>query len=429
MTHGVRSHIREALTSMFSPQFIRHHASALGAVKRRRKVDIAALVYTLILAFDRGATRTLASLRRAYAAATGTTLASSAFYDRFTPALSKLMQKLTERALAKTAEAGTKRQRAFGLFARLLIADGSLVRLPNALERDYPSVWTNYMRASAKLHVIIDGATRTPERVHVAPGSTHDLSMMTVDACCIGSLYVFDLAYYQGKLFQRIMERGGHFLCRVKKDANFRIVAAAETRWVGRKHKSIVAEMRGRSFDVWVDYEYRHIPERDWTWRHLELRLIGVWSDDLRRHRLYLTSAPVFALPAEIAADVYAVRWEIELLFRELKSHLNLEHMPSGNKAAAECMLYASLLALLVGRTLRREIAARVDATIPAERWSIIFRSLAPLVLDLLVSRPAQQHDLDRRLLRVLRFEGPDPNRRRRSLPDRARAVLPAPPN
>lgn len=53
MTQKVRSHIREALTSVFSPQLSRHHASALGAVKRRRKVDIAALVYTLILAFDR----------------------------------------------------------------------------------------------------------------------------------------------------------------------------------------------------------------------------------------------------------------------------------------------------------------------------------------------------------------------------------------
>lgn len=85
MTRSVKSHIREVLTSLFSSQFIRHHATALGAVRRRRKVDIVALVYTLVLAFDRGATRNLASLRRAYAAATGTTLAASAFYDRFTP--------------------------------------------------------------------------------------------------------------------------------------------------------------------------------------------------------------------------------------------------------------------------------------------------------------------------------------------------------
>jgi hypothetical protein len=52
---------------------------------RERRVDIAALVYTWVLGFDRSAKRTLASFRRAYAIATGTTLARSAFYDRFTP--------------------------------------------------------------------------------------------------------------------------------------------------------------------------------------------------------------------------------------------------------------------------------------------------------------------------------------------------------
>lgn len=428
MTQSIKSHIREALTSLFSPQFIRHHASALGAVKRRRKVDIAALVYTLIFAFDRGATRSLASLRRAYAAATGTTLAPSAFYDRFSPSLTKLMQKLTERALAKLAHDGTKRRRAFGVFAKLLIADGSLVRLPDALERHYPSVWTNHTRSSAKLHVIMNGTTRTPESVRLAPGSTHDLSLMRLEAC-IGSLYVFDLAYYQGKLFRQILDHGAHFLCRVKKDANFRIVDAGDSRWVGRDHKSFTAEMRGRSFDIWIDYRYRHIAERDWTFRHIELRLIGVWNEDLQRHRLYLTSAPVFALPAAVAAEVYAVRWEIEMLFRELKTQLRLDHIPSGNKAAAECMLYASLLALTLGRNLRRTLASRVDVVFPAERWSILFRSVAPLLLDLLVGAPAYRHHLERRLRRVLHFEAPDPNRQRLSLPDRARSLIPSPPN
>jgi putative transposase len=77
-------------------------------------------------------------------------------------------------------------------------------------------------------------------------------------------------------------------------------------------------------------------PNGIWTWRRLELRLIAVWDPELQRHRLYLTSAPRFALPVDVAAEVYAVRWEIELLFRELKSQLRIDHMPSGNKAAAE---------------------------------------------------------------------------------------------
>ena len=429
MTRATKSHIRGALTSLFSPQFIRHHAAALGAVQRRRKVDIVALVYTLVLAFDRGARRNLANLRRAYAAATGTTLAPSAFYDRFTPSLAKLMKKLAERALAKLAQNGTKRRRAFGVFVKLLIADGSLVRLPDALERHYPSVWTNHTRASAKLHVIMNGTTRTPERVRIAPGSSHDLSLMTLEACCIGALYVFDLAYYQGKLFHRILERGGHFLCRVKKDANFRIVQADDARFIGQQHRSLLAAMRGCSFDCCIDYRYRHIPERDWKFRRLELRLIAVWNPELQRHRLYLTSAPRFALPVDVAAEVYAVRWEIELLFRELKSQLRVDHIPSGNKAAAECMLYAALVALAFDRVLRRDLVARDAVAIPAERSSILFRAVAPLLLDLLVGAAPLRAGLERRLRRVLRVEAPDPNRQRLSLPDRARAVIPTPPN
>ena len=236
MTRSIKSHIRDALTSLLSPQFIRHHAAVLGAVKRRRKVDVVALVCTLVLAFARGRKRSLASLRRAYAAATGTTLAPSAFYDRFTPSLAMLMQKLSERALAQLAR-GTKRGRAFGVFSKLLIADGSLVRLPDALERHYPSVWTNHTRASAKLHVINEwhDAHARPRADRTGLGAWLDPDEGR--GCCIGSLYVFDLAYYQGKLFRRIVERGGHFLCRVKKDANFRIVAAEDARWVGLSHR------------------------------------------------------------------------------------------------------------------------------------------------------------------------------------------------
>ena len=63
--------------------------------------------------------------------------------------------------------------------------------------------------------------------------------------CCIGSLYGFDLAYYQGKVFQQILERGGHFLCRVKKSASFEILAAEDRSYVGRRHTDLSEPMRG----------------------------------------------------------------------------------------------------------------------------------------------------------------------------------------
>jgi len=73
-----------------------------------------------------------------------------------------------------------------------------------------------------------------------------------------------------------------------------------------------------KTFEVEVDYVYRHIPEGEWLKRHLRLRLIAVWRHDIEAHRLYLTSADPSQFKAGTAAAVYTLRWEIELLFREL---------------------------------------------------------------------------------------------------------------
>ena len=428
MTRPEVTHIRESLTSLISPQLIRRRARRLGVVKRQRKVDVVALVYALVFGFDRGARRSLASFRRAYCGSTGVTLAPSAFYGRFTPELAELMKQLTAHAFDHLKDGACKLQRALAAFARLFIADGSLVRLDPALQKHYPSVWTNHTKAGAKLHVTIDGASRTPELLRIVPGSKHDVTLLGVGSWCKGALLIFDLAYYQGKLFRRILEHGGYFLCRAKKDANFVIVSANDPRWVGRKHKEIVSKAKGRSFDVEIDYSYRHIPERDWTFRHLRLRLIGVWRPDLNRHRLYITNATTKQLPGQTAPAVYALRWEIELLFRELKSQLRIDDLPSGNKAATQCLLYAALLTMAIGRKLLRVLQMRQNprATTmqpyPKERWTIVLRALAPQLLTLLLGPTQARASLERRLWIVLQREAPDPNRNRRLLLERAQS-------
>ena len=49
---------------------------------------------------------------------------------------------------------------------------------------------------------------------------------------------------------------------------------------------------------------------------------------------------------------LYRCRWQIELLFKELKSHNRLKAFATRQKAIAEGLIWASLLALLVKRRL-----------------------------------------------------------------------------
>ena len=159
-----------------------------------------------MLGLDRGAKRTVASLRRAYAMSTKTTLAPSAFYDRFTPALAELMRELTMHAFERLSRGDTKPHGALSAFRQGRYRRRLDHSVHDALRPDYPSVWTNHTKAGAKLHAVIDGATRTPTCGRIVPGSRHDLPLLSVGAEHRGTLFVFDLAYDQGKLFQRILD-------------------------------------------------------------------------------------------------------------------------------------------------------------------------------------------------------------------------------
>jgi Transposase DDE domain len=423
MTHRRDSQIFRELTSVIPRGRVRRRARELGVVKRRRKVDVVALVNSLVLGFDGGKERTIAGLRRAYERSTGTTLAPSAFYDRLTPELGQLLRELTDDALTNLDRAGTRMQLALKTFERVFVADGSLVRFHDSLEADYPSVWTNHMKASGKLHVVMDAAGRIPRHADLVPGCRHDLNVIRVGPWLNGGLLLVDLAYYQGDLFKAIHEEGGFVLCRLKKHARFRIVSSENGSLDGMTIKHATRLMHGKSFDVQVDYVYRRIRQRDFAYRHVEMRIAAIWREDLGVHRLYVTNAPASMLALEQVPAVYALRWEIELLFRELKTLYRIEQMPSGRRGATECLLYAALLALALSRRLQKLVTGAEGSALnpnPPERWSCIFCVLARDLLELSLLPRRHRLALGNRLVGLLRHEARDPNRKRLLLPARA---------
>lgn len=237
------------------------------------------------------------------------------------------------------------------------------------------------------------------------------------------SLLLVDLAYYQGDLFKAIQDEHGFVLCRVKKHARFRIVSSENGALDGITLQHAARAMRGKNFDVKVDYAYRRIRRRDFTVRHVEMRVAAIWREDLGVHRLYVTNVPVSMLELEAVPAVYALRWEIELLFRELKTLYRIEQMPSGRRGATECLLYAALLALALSRRLQKLVGSAESPLFPStppERWSCIFRVLARDLLELSLLPRRHRRPLGDRIVAVLSHEARDPNRTRLHLPARA---------
>ena len=86
--------------------------------------------------------------------------------------------------------------------------------------------------------------------------------------------------------------------------------------------------------------------------------------------------------PADLA-QIYRCRWEVELLFRELKTQYNLDEFDTSDEHVVKILLYAALLSLLVSRDLLDLVTEQADDELvfPTERWAATFRLHAQLIL------------------------------------------------
>lgn len=420
MARAHRNPLRSALTTMLPAAFVRARARELGVVVRRRKIDIVTFVWTLILGFGGGGARTLAGLRRAFMRASGVKLVPSAFYDRFTPALARLLRTLVAEVLDDLVPATHAFRSELAAFRDVFAVDSTVVRLHDLLARAFAACRTNHTLAAAKLHVVMNVAGRGLRSIKLTSERVHDGPVLRAGRWVRGRLLLFDLGYYRFQLFDRIATQGGYFLTRVKQGAN-PLITGVHGRWrgraiklVGERLQDVLGRLQRQVLDVEVEVSFRRRKYKGQRGgAHARFRLVGVRNEANGRYHLYLTNVPVEALPAGRVAALYAARWTVELLFRELKSCYRIDDIPSAKRHIVESLLYASILTLAASRVLHRAIATRMKRLahrLPAERWAAVLADAAFDLLRVLVGPPAIRSALARDLERFLCHEAIDPN-------------------
>ena len=431
MTRPQSIGIRRQLNTLLPPEELERLARQSGLVRRRRKVDPRAMLWTLTLGFDAGRTRSLAALRRVYQRVTGTVLASSSFHARFTPELVRFLRavldRLIERQCSTLGNAGGS-----GLlapFADVVLADGSVLRLHRLLARHYPGTRTNSSPAAAKLHLVIGVVGKGIRRVKLTAERGSERAALRVGPWVQDRLLIFDLGYFRYQLFDCIARNGGYFLTRLSGSANPRIVAV-HRRWRGRalelegkRLRQIATVLRREELDVEVEVSFKR---RAYNGRRRtacrRFRLVGVRDLEGGAYRFYLTNIAPDTLDAQAIAQAYSARWLVELAFREMKSHYRLGSMPSRKPAVVEALVLASLITMMLSRELLEAVRRRMKdkaRRLREERWASLLASVATDVLDVVMLPARVAGTLARRLEPMLLYEAIDPNARRLSLQQR----------
>jgi len=332
-----------------------------------------------------GEARTIAGFQRAYSAATNQTVARSSFYDRFTPALEALLSDLLEHALEEVAVPHTIAPQ-FELFREVLIADATVFRLHRLLDA-FPATHSN--QSGAKLHLVQNATKQTIEQFQLTDERTHESSQLRTGSWLRGRLLLFDLGFYSFRRFALIDENGGFFLTRLKSNVN-PLIVGERRKWreraislPERRLRGVLGDLTREIIDVTVEIEFkRRAYAGKQSTDSMEFRVVGVRNEDTDDYHLYVTNLPDEFTPRQVAA-LYGLRWEVELLFRELKSLYRLEKFQTSDPAIVHLLVVAALLTLTVSRALLGVFQELFPETVfPCERWAKTFRSLAQLILE-----------------------------------------------
>jgi IS4 transposase len=415
--------IKKVLTRILPRRTLEKAADAVGLTQRKRKVQVHALFWALVLGFGAGGKRTIAGLRRAFERATDLELAPSAFYDRFTVALVRFLQHLVGYVLVQVSEPQRQLRGLLKDFHDVVMTDSTVIRLHDLLKRAFAACRTNHTLAALKLHTVLSVNGAGPRSIKITAERVHDGPVFHVGEWVRDRLLLFDLAYFRFQLFSRIHHHGGYFIVRLKKSAN-PLIVAANRKWrgqsvpiIGERVNTVLGRLMRKTLDVVVEVVFK---QRVYAGiRHkgrAQFRLVAVRDPLTHEYHAYLTNIPTERLTPEEIAQIYAARWIIELFFRELKVRYRIDDIPSRKRVVVEALVYAALITFAVSRlllaTLRKKLGT-LGARVPDERWAVLLAEVAEDVLRIVARRTADTQALARRVEWFLLREAVDPNANR----------------
>lgn len=213
------------------------------------------------------------------------------------------------------------------------LIDSSRITL-NSLSRD----WAHYDATcdGVKMHIVYDPRAAIPVYFAVSPARENDLVQAKAMPIEPGATYVFDLGYYSFSWWGAIDAAGCRFVSRLRKNSPAEIIEEREVLKDGPIVSDRIVRVRDRLHNT-----------RKHPFKGRELREVNVVIETGKTLRLVTND---LTSPAEVIADLYQERWEIELFFRWIKQTLRIGKFLGTSENAVRIQIAVALIAYLLLR-------------------------------------------------------------------------------
>ena len=205
---------------------------------------------------------------------------------------------------------------------------------------------TGKKKGGIKVHTVINVDETVPKLLWFTEAATHDHILLEKLKLDSNTIYVFDKGYNDYKAFKKFSENQTGFVTRIKDNASFEII---QTNEIDEHIHSGVLE--DQIIEITV--------KEDAGESKLKLRKIRYYDRELKREFEFLTN--LFEMRADLVSAIYKLRWQIELLFKQLKQNFPLKYFLGDNENAIKiqiyCALISNLLMTVIQKTLKKSWA------------------------------------------------------------------------
>jgi hypothetical protein len=199
-------------------------------------------------------------------------------------------------------------------------------------------------KGGIKSHSVINADEKVPNLVWFTPARTHDHKFLEKLKCDEHTVYVFDKGYNDYNAFEHFTKQNTGFVTRIKDNAKYEIT-----------QKNSIPENihNGVLSDEIIEVEVNKAGVKT----KLKLRKIKYY--DREHKRIFEFISNLFEFRADTIAALYKMRWQIELLFKQIKQNFPLKYFLGDNENAIKiqiyCVLIVNLLMGVIKRSLKRQ--------------------------------------------------------------------------
>jgi hypothetical protein len=300
-------------------------------------------------------------------------ISKEAIYQRLKTG-SKLMKEIFEETIRDALQKVSKTEIVivFKQFKNVYICDSTILQVPDKLKDIFPAAGSTNLKSALKLQVVFSIINRNIKKLEIFKGTDNDQQYAYEIAKMLepNELVIFDLGYYGKPVLNEIKAKGAYFVSRISHHNKFYIKAQTP----GHNVKNINILEAFKKSDGIVDIEIMIGREKAkrLTCRLVAAKLPEEVANERRRKakikakgktlsdyqleflgwNIFITNCSEDMLSLEAICDIYRIRWQIEILFKSYKSHMNLEGLGLGGKNQVESILYGRLIMITLFTTV-----------------------------------------------------------------------------